>query len=160
MPAGLITTICLLLLLVLWPFMLMDFMLIGLYKLGIPPLTGLGIIFCILFGSLINIPLKRFKTVTKVPTDLPPLFGLNPFSPRKTLQEKQLIIAVNVGGCIVPLVLTLYQLARLFSAEMILMPVIAIIINVLVCYHLSEIKVGVGGCFRLMYRGWWLHSLD
>lgn len=144
MPAGLITTICLLLLLILWPFILMDFMLIGLYKLGIPPLIGLGIIFCILLGSLINIPLKRIKTISKVPTDLRPLFGFNSWFPRQILQEKQLIIAVNVGGCVVPSVLALYQLARLFSAEMILMPVIAVIINVIICYRLSEIKVGVG----------------
>ena len=144
MPAGLITTICLLLLLILWPFILMDFMLIGLYKLGIPPLIGLGIIFCILLGSLINIPLKRIKTISKVPTDLRPLFGFNSWFPRQILQEKQLIIAVNVGGCVVPSVLALYQLARLFSAEMILIPVIAVIINVIICYRLSEIKVGVG----------------
>ncbi|MFT7008554.1 MAG: hypothetical protein ACJAXJ_003095 [Colwellia sp.] len=41
MPAGLITAICLLLLFVLWPFFLMDLMLLGLYKLGISPLIGL-----------------------------------------------------------------------------------------------------------------------
>lgn len=119
-------------------------MLIGLYKLGIPPLIGLGIIFCIILGSLINIPLKRIETVSKVPTDLRPLFGFNPWFPRQILQKKQLVIAVNVGGCVVPSVLALYQLARLFNAEMILMPVIVIIINVIICYQLSEIKAGVG----------------
>jgi uncharacterized membrane protein len=144
MPAGLITTICLVLLLILWPFILMDFMLIALYKLGIPPLTGLGIIFCIVLGSFINIPLKRIKTISKIPTDLRPLFGFNPWFPRQVFQKQELVIAVNVGGCVVPSVLALYQLARLFSAEMILMPVIAIIINVIICYQLSEIKVGVG----------------
>ncbi|MEY8213037.1 MAG: DUF1614 domain-containing protein [Colwellia sp.] len=144
MPAGLITAICLLLLLFLWPFILMDFMLIALYKLGISPLMGLGIIFCILLGSLINIPVKRIKAVSNVPTDLRPLFGFNPWFPRQVLQKKELIIAVNLGGCVVPSILALYQLAQLFNAGMILMSVIAIIINVIICYQLSEIKAGVG----------------
>jgi uncharacterized membrane protein len=144
MPAGLITVICLLLLLFLWPFILMDFMLIGLYKLGISPLIGLGIIFCILLGSLINIPLWRFKTVSKIPTDLRPLFGFSPWFPRQILQKKELIIAVNLGGCVIPSALAFYQLARLFNAGMILMPIIVIIINVIICYRLSEIKPGVG----------------
>lgn len=144
MPAGLIAAICLLLLLLLWPFILMDFMLIALYKLGISPLAGLGIILCIILGSLINIPLKRIKTVSKVPTDLPRLLGLDPWFFRHIYQRNELIIAVNIGGCIVPAALALYQLARLFNAGMILMPVIVIIINVLICYRLSEIKSGVG----------------
>ena len=144
MPAGLITAIFLLLLFILWPFFLMEFMLLGLYKLGISPFIGLGIIFCILLGSLINIPLKRIKTVSKVPTDLRPLFGFTSWFPRQILQKKELIIAVNVGGCVVPSVLALYQLARLFNAGMIVMPVIVIIMNVIICYRLSEIKTDVG----------------
>ena len=144
MPAGLITAIFLLLLFILWPFFLMEFMLLGLYKLGISPFIGLGIIFCILLGSLINIPLKRIKTVSKVPTDLRPLFGLTSWFPRQILPKKELIIAVNVGGCVVPSVLALYQLARLFNAGMIVMPVIVIIMNVIICYRLSEIKTDVG----------------
>jgi uncharacterized membrane protein len=144
MPAGLITAICLVLLLVLWPFILMDFMLLGLYKLGIPPLTGLGIIFCIVLGSFINVPLKKIKTVSKVHTNLRPLFGFSPWFPRQVFQKQELVIAVNVGGCIIPSALALYQLARLFSAEMILVPVIVIIINVIICYQLSELKAGVG----------------
>jgi len=144
MPAGLITAICLVLLLVLWPFILMDLMLIGLYKLGIPPLIGLGIIFFILLGSFINIPLKRIKTVSKVPTDLRQLFGFNPWFSRKVFQKQELVIAVNVGGCIIPSALALYQLVRLFNMGMIVMPVIVIIINVIICYRLSELQEGVG----------------
>lgn len=144
MPAGLITAICLLLLLFLWPLILMDFMLVGLYKLGITPPIGLGIIFCILLGSLINIPLKRIKTVSKVPTDLRQLLGLSPWFFRQAFKKNELIIAVNVGGCVVPSALALYQLARLLNSEMILMSVIVIVINVIVCYRLSEIKEGVG----------------
>lgn len=144
MPAGLIAAICLLLLLFLWPFILMDFMLIGLYKLGIPPFVGLSIVFCILLGSLINIPLKRIKTVSNVPTDLRQLLGLNPWFFRQIFQKDELIIAVNVGGCVVPLALALYQLARLFNVGMILMPITVIMINVIICYRLSIIKAGVG----------------
>lgn len=144
MPAGLITAICLVLLLILWPLLLMDFMLIGLYKLGISPLVGLGIIFCIVLGSFINIPLKKIKTISNVPTDLRQLFGFKPWFPRQVFQQQELVIAVNLGGCIIPSALALYQLARLFNTGMIVLPVIAIIINVIICYRLSELKEGVG----------------
>jgi uncharacterized membrane protein len=144
MPAGLIAAICLLLLLFLWPFILMDFMLIGLYKLGIPPLVGLSIVFCILLGSLINIPLKRVKTVSNVPTDLRQLLGLNPWFFHQISQKNELVIAVNVGGCVVPSALALYQLARLFNTGIILMPITVIMINVIICYRLSIIKADVG----------------
>jgi uncharacterized membrane protein len=144
MPAGLIATICLLLILLLWPLILMEFMIAGLYKLGISPLVAMGIVFCIFLGSLINIPLKRIKTVSKVPIDLRQLFGLDPWLFRQTFQKSELVIAVNVGGCVIPSALALYQLAHLFNVGMILMPIIVIIINVIVCYQLSEIKAGVG----------------
>ena len=144
MPAGLITAICLLLLLFLWPLLLMDFMLIALYKLGIPPFMGLGIIFCIILGSFINIPLKRIKTVSKMPTDLRPLFGFTPWFPHQIFKKQELVIAVNVGGCLIPSALALYQLARLFNAGMTFMPVMVILINVIICYRLSELKAGVG----------------
>jgi uncharacterized membrane protein len=44
----------------------------------------------------------------------------------------------------VPFALALYQLVRIFNTDMILMAIIAIIINVIICYRLSEIKPGVG----------------
>lgn len=144
MPAGLLTVICLLLLLFLSPLILMDFMLTGLYKLGISPFIGLGIIFCILLGSLINIPLKRIKTVVKSPVDLPSLYGVNPWFHRQVIKKNELIIAVNIGGCVVPSALALYQLARLFNAGMILMPIMVITLNVIICYRLSEIKSDEG----------------
>lgn len=144
MPAGIIAVICLLLLLFLWPLILMDLMIIGLYKLGIPPLVGLFIVLCILLGSLFNIPIKRIKTVSKMPTDLRQLFGVTPWFSRPTFQTNELVIAVNVGGCVVPSLLALFQVARLFNMGIILMPVIAIIIDVIICYRLSEIKAGVG----------------
>lgn len=144
MPAGLITIICLLLLLFLSPLILMDLMLTGLYKLGITPLIGFSIILSILLGSLINIPLTRIKTVSKLPENFPGLYGIDPWFRRQVFKKNELVIAVNVGGCVVPFALVLYQLARLFNAGMILMPVIVIALNVIICYRLSEIKSNVG----------------
>jgi len=144
MTMRLIVTLCLLISLFLWPLILMDFMIIALSKLGIPSDIGMGIVFCILLGSLINIPLKRVKTVSKIPIDLRQLYGLNRFFTRQKLQKNEMTIAVNFGGCVVPLALALHQLTRLFTAEIILMPIVVIIINVIICYRLSEVKTGVG----------------
>ncbi len=144
MPAGLIAALLLLLLCFLWSFALMDLILIALYKLGIPPHVGLSIVFCILLGSFINIPLKRVKTVAKVPLNLRQLYGANRWFSRQVFQKNEMVIAVNVGGCVVPSALAIDQLVRLFNAEIIWFPIIAILINVAVCYRLSEIKPGVG----------------
>jgi uncharacterized membrane protein len=140
----LIVTICLLILLFLGPLILMDFMIIALSKLEISSDIGIAIAFCIILGSLINIPLKRVKTVSKIPIDLRQLYGLNRFFTRRILQKNEMTIAVNFGGCVVPLALALHQLTHLFTAEIILMPILVIIINVIICYRLSEVKAGVG----------------
>jgi len=97
-----------------------------------------------LIGSLINIPLKRVENVSKAPLNLHLLYGLNRWFTPKVFQRNEMIIAINVGGCVVPLALTIYQLVRLFNSGIILIPVLAISINVIICYHLSEIKAGVG----------------
>jgi len=72
-------------------------------KLGLSPSSGLLLIFSALLGSSINLPLAKFPA-EKV--ELPPgMPGLFQYPPRYTGWT---ILAVNVGGCIIPLVFSLY----------------------------------------------------
>lgn len=64
-----------------------------------------------------------------------------------------MVIAVNVGGCLVPLLLALHQLWRLLSAGGIWPAMAAMLINVAVCYRLSKVKPGVGILLPAFYPG-------
>ncbi|WDE07130.1 DUF1614 domain-containing protein [Thalassomonas viridans] len=144
---------CLFLLLILWPLIFMDIMLLALVKLGIPPFFGLFVILAIVAGSFINIPLKRYRFREQVNPRWSGLYGLDPrFLPLRR-KHNEMVIAVNVGGCVVPLVLALYQLGRLFIAGGLLMAVLAVFINILICYHLSKVKPGVGILLPAFYPG-------
>lgn len=110
---------------------------IGFEKLGISPGGTLLILFLILMGSLINIPLTRKRLVL---VQEPRFFGL--FSvPR--IQAHYL--AINLGGAVIPVLLSFYFLflARLqgFELKAIL---IAVILMAIVSKMFSKIIPGRG----------------
>ena len=81
---------------------------IAFYKLGLSPLAGYLVLITALLGSGINIPLFM---INAEPVDEPPpwpasqLLGpfIHPF-------RGKTVIAVNLGGCIIPLLLSAYLL--------------------------------------------------
>lgn len=110
-------------------------------KLGLTPGNAMVILFATLFGSGINLPLFSMKTESKMPLPdipLPRLFWqlLEPKSPGRT------VIAVNVGGCIIPLALSIY----LISLHMIALPplILAVVIVTAVSYQFSSVIPGLG----------------
>ena len=153
MPAGFLAIIFLFFLLIIWPLIFIDLMLLALYKLGISPLMGLVIVLAIIIGSFINVPIKRYPiTHTKSPNTRI-IFGLTPWLSPRVIKRDELIIAINVGGCVVPLLLTVYLLVPLLTAPTIVISIIAIIINVALCYHISELKPGIGILMPAFYPG-------
>jgi len=77
--------------------------------LGFSPLTTITIFFFSLFGSAVNIPIyskKIRKTVEKTPSAF-----LDSFLYPERVNEyrvKETIIAVNLGGAIIPLIISIY----------------------------------------------------
>jgi len=69
-------------------------------ELGLSPSTAIALIFFMLLGSLINVPLTRRRIQYTMPADVRGLF-----SPPQTQYKG---IAINVGGAIIPLALCLY----------------------------------------------------
>lgn len=110
-------------------------------KLGLSPRTGLLLLIGSLIGSGINIPvyLRRVKSPLQPRPDRPmPLsWGL----PRQALEGKTLI-AVNVGGCLIPVGVSAYLLIQhslgLFSTAM------ALAIVTTVSYLFSRPIPGLG----------------
>ncbi len=81
-------------------------------KLGLSASTALGILLAALFGSAINIPLFRVQTSPPADDlrDWPYYQLLRPYNRRF---EGYTIIAVNVGGCVIPLMLVIYLILSL-----------------------------------------------
>jgi uncharacterized membrane protein len=115
---------------------------IAFQKLGLSPHGALLLVMWVLFGSAINIPLATIDS-TPPPGPLPelPRWGrlwpaAAPGYPGKT------IIAINLGGCIIPVGLCLYLLVRQLVDPFDLLP--ALLIVTVVSYLFSRPVSGIG----------------
>lgn len=76
------------------------------YKLGLNPEAGMTLLFASLMGSLVNVPLFRMEAEE---SDEPP-----PLAIRRLLAQRQMpfegytTVAVNLGGCLLPLTFSAY----------------------------------------------------
>lgn len=77
-------------------------------KLGLSPMTGFSLLFASLFGSFINIPLFRIRSEMSVP-DVS-IRGFRLLRLDYLLFEGYTLIAVNVGGCLIPVGFSLFLL--------------------------------------------------
>ena len=110
---------------------------IGFEKLGVSPETTLLILLAILIGSTINIPLTRQKLVR---IEEPIFFGLF-----RTPRIKTQGIAINLGGAIIPILLSFYFLFLGWRAGFALQPVlIATILMIIISKFLARIVPGRG----------------
>jgi len=76
-------------------------------KLGLSPNSGLLLLFSSLFGSLINLPVARVSA--EEPQTPPPVWVGLLRGPQLHF-EGTTLIAVNVGGCVIPVFFSLYLL--------------------------------------------------
>lgn len=126
--------------LLLLPFLLANVVLTALAKLGLGPTSSLLAALGIFLGSAVNIPVTRIEqteTVEYVPTRV---FGLDRLLARPLQRQTYTIIAVNVGGCLVPTALAGYQIGRLAlqAPSTLLAMGAALALNVALCYAFAE----------------------
>lgn len=137
-PPGCLSLLALGLLLLL-PFVLANAMLAALAKLGLGPTSSLLAALGIFLGSTINIPVTRVEhkmTVEYLPNRL---LGLHRLLSRPIQRRTYTVIAVNVGGCLIPTALAGYQGARLALQAPSVLPaaLAALAINVALCYYVA-----------------------
>ncbi len=110
---------------------------IGFEKLGISPEATLILLLAILIGSIVNIPLGRPR---RIYTEEARFFGL-----WRVPKIKNQGLAINLGGGIIPILLSFYFLRLIWLAGFAIEPVlIATVLMVVVCKWLARVVPGVG----------------
>jgi uncharacterized membrane protein len=145
-PWGCLPLILFLLLLILLPFAFGHLFTAALIKLNLEPKTALLLVLAIFAGSAFNIPLKRIARTETVVVDPFAVFGFSGWWPRLRRVRRETVIAVNVGGCIVPVGLVAYETASLLmeGSQIASALLVATAMNTAVCYWLAKPMEGIG----------------
>jgi uncharacterized membrane protein len=109
----------------------------GFEKLGISPEITIFLLFLILIGSAINIPLTKKKLVYKIESRF---FGF-----WRTPKIETQGIAINLGGAVIPILLSFYFLFLVWRAGFSLQPIlIATIFMIFISKFLARVIPGRG----------------
>jgi uncharacterized membrane protein len=135
-----------LILLAMLPFVFGQLFTAALIKLKLDTTAALLVVIGIFLASPINIPVRRMSRTESVPVDSLAVFGLSGWWPSFRRIHRETIIAVNVGGCLIPLALAIYETAYLGMAgrQALVGLVVAVVINIGVCYWMAKPVEGVG----------------
>jgi uncharacterized membrane protein len=101
----------LLIALVLLPFLLVGMMGSAFIKLGLPPTSMFWLLILTLVGSMINIPIYQIESQNLVKDQMVSFFGMRYRAP--VLRTQKTVLAINVGGAVIPALLSLYLLTKM-----------------------------------------------
>ncbi len=124
--------------------MIATFLFVGLVnnaflKLGFSPLTAFLLLVGVLLGSLINIPVGNMRGMKEY-------YTRDPFSPTgitRTFSEGITKVKVNVGGAVVPVIISIFLLFRL-NENLYIPLLLAALFMTAVCYKLAKPVEGKG----------------
>lgn len=113
-------------------------------KVGFSPVTAILILVATLIGSAINIPITRLEaTVPIITNEHVSFFGLSYRIPEVVYSRAVTILAVNVGGALIPSIVSLYILNR-SNATTVLYAVVGVVIVSIVSHIFARPVKGVG----------------
>lgn len=128
------------------PLIFVDLAEKALTNLHLSPQAAILVLIGMIFGSLINFPISRFPLDREVNV---PLFesvsGIN-LMPKMQRLRQEAIVAVNLGGCVIPVCLAIW-LSRFIiagGATPILVTLVGVCFNSVVCYRTSRLIPGRG----------------
>lgn len=129
----------------LFPFVLVDGMGYALRKLHLSPPAATLTIVGILLGSLINLPLYRVNRDEPQAVPMGWIRSRQGWVPMER-SRTQTIVALNVGGCLIPAALAIYLSSFIFrevpQAKLAL--ILAVLANVAACHWLARPIPGLG----------------
>jgi uncharacterized membrane protein len=109
-------------------------------KLGLPPTVMFWLLILTLVGSMINIPIHQLESQVLVRDQLVSYFGMRYRAP-KVLRTQKTVLAINVGGAVIPLLLSLYLLTKM---ELTLGVLLVVGLVTLVANRLARPVLGLG----------------
>ncbi len=135
MPPGFILPLILVLLFLL-PILFLDIMTEALGKLGIDPAWAPLLVMATFVGSLFNIPLWREKIDDPLLRHPLEIWRLQQRFPHLGRPVSERVIAMNVGGCVLPLLLVLHIIRHLQANQPSVLPALALAVgvNIAVCW--------------------------
>jgi uncharacterized membrane protein len=147
MPYGCLPLAAFFALLILLPVFLADVMMTALTRLGLSPQMSLMAAIGIFLGGLINIPLQRIPREQVHESHAFGMFGFERMFPGRVRRTPYTVIAVNLGGCVVPVLIVIYEIIRISAHGPVdlALTLVAIAVNVYACYRLARPipKVGI-----------------
>jgi len=134
-PPGCLALFLFFLLIVLIPFFLAEVMLSALVKLGLNAQQSIMAAIGIFLGSMVNIPITRFENQGQVESLSSKMFGIERQLFPNLRQHNSTLLAVNLGGCLIPLMIAVYQIVRLseLGAHYILGCGVVVVANIIIC---------------------------
>ncbi len=130
----------------LMPLFLIETAQIALQKLHVPPGAAMVVLFGILIGGLVNIPIHVIEK--EEPQVMPggvihTMMGWVPVIQRR---QTRTIVAVNLGGCLIPVALAVFELVLILNSDtqVKFALMIAVAVNITVCYFVAKPIQGVG----------------
>ncbi len=140
-PFGLIVFFLLIFVFIfLFVFIQLGLITIAFERLGLNEIQTFSFLLLSLLGSGINIPIKKIEV-----DDFEPLpssinfFGMVYQVPQLT--KKYMIIAINMGGAVIPIVLSLYLMIKW---QMLFEPIFSTLLVAAITYHFARPVPGVG----------------
>ncbi len=118
-----------------------------LLKLHLSGESALLLMLAMLAGSAINIPVRRIVRKEALVVDPLAIIGLMGVWPHLQRVRRETVIAVNVGGCLIPVGLAVYEMGYALSGSgsMLFGLALAALTNIAVCYWMARPvpKVGI-----------------
>jgi uncharacterized membrane protein len=141
LPVSLILFFLLLILLpLLWFSLTVEVVQIAAAKLGFAPGIAILLLTAIVLGSTINIPLYRIESQVDIIDDFTSFWLRQFWGIPVHRVRRSTIVALNIGGGLIPLVLALYQFTRVSPLAIVLVSAIV----TLVSYFGAKVVPGIG----------------
>lgn len=128
--------------LILLPFLMLGLIGEAFSKLGISPGMVFWLLILTLVGSMVNIPITSIKGPVVTGEQVISYYGMRVRLPRVP-RAQETVLAVNVGGCVIPVALCIYLLTK--TAFGFHLPILVAIVTVVVNRLARPIKgLGIG----------------
>nr|WP_276747119.1 DUF1614 domain-containing protein [Chlorogloeopsis fritschii] len=124
----------------LWFVVAVDIVEIAVAKLGFSPSIAFILLTLVILGSTINIPLYRTESTVAVADDFIDLWLREFWGIPLRKVQRSTVVALNVGGGLIPVLLALYQFTQGNALAILLVTAIVTVVS----YYASRVVPGIG----------------